>query len=272
MTIGAAVLTGCGDEQGKPSAQQLPPGTPVTLTAHTADGTRPTPETMHATQQIIQWRAEGMQLTGTTVTITDDAVVITVPGDDGTKARALGQTGRLHMRPVLIATAPKGAEPGATDPTTAKISRQSIDPVAQQRALAELDCGTPDPLRSGDDPQLPLVTCSTDGTEVMVLGPSILDNDAIDDAESQSAPQTGGPIIEVTFTQAGAEIFAEHTAENIGARFAFVVDTSVVSAPTIQQAITGESTQIAGNLTADSARELANSLRFGALPVTFVER
>ncbi|MFE3441953.1 preprotein translocase subunit SecD [Nocardia sp. NPDC059180] len=281
VMVGAAALSGCGDpEQGAAapaaselsSSQQAPPGTPVTLTARTPDGTRPTPETMHATQQIIQWRAEGMQLTGTSVEITDNAVVITVPGDDGAKARTLGQTGRLNMRPVLFAAPPMGSGPVVTDAMAAKISRQSVDPATQQQALTELNCGTTDPLRSNDDPLLPLVTCSTDGTEVMVLGPAILDNDAVDGAESQFIPQNAGHVVEVTFTADGRDAFSSYTAENVGNRFAFVVDTRVVSAPQMMEAIKGGSTQIAGNFTADSADELANSLRFGALPVTFAER
>jgi preprotein translocase subunit SecD len=43
----------------------------------------------------------------------------------------------------------------------------------------------------------------------------------------------------------------------------------VVSAPQIQEAIPGGRTQITGRFTADSARELANVLKYGSLPLSF---
>jgi preprotein translocase subunit SecD len=43
----------------------------------------------------------------------------------------------------------------------------------------------------------------------------------------------------------------------------------VVSAPEIQEAIPGGRTQITGHFTSDSARELANVLKYGSLPLSF---
>ncbi|MBF6438076.1 SecDF P1 head subdomain-containing protein [Nocardia cyriacigeorgica] len=285
LAAGSALLTGC-DVSGQavpeststapPSTTQAPPGIPVVLTAQTADGTPPTPETMSAARQIILWRAEGMRLPGTTVTIKDDTLVVTVPDDDGAAARRLAHTGKLTVRPVLTAvpTAGSGSAPAppATDPITAKITRQSSDPAIQQQAIAALDCGAADPLRSADDPALPLVTCAADGTEVLLLGPSVLDNRGISDAKTRPEPGSDRHSIEVTFTRDATEVFADFTTENINRRAAFVVDTEVISAPMIMSPSPGGSTLISGNFTAESAEELANSLRFGDLPVPFTER
>lgn len=276
---GAALLTGCDTAgQALPEATTTPPSTtqaagiPVVLTAQTADGTPPTPETMSAAKQIIQWRAEGMRLPGTTVTIKDDTLVVTVPDDDGTAARRLAQTGELTVRPVLTAVPPTGSGPAAPDATTAKITRQSSEPAVQQQAIAELDCGAVDPLRGADDPAQPLVTCAADGAEVLLLGPSVLGNRAISGARAHLEPRSNRHVVEVTFTPEGADVFEALTIENMNRRIAFVVDTAVVSAPMIVSPTLAGVTQIVGNFTAESAEELANSLRFGDLPVPFTER
>jgi preprotein translocase subunit SecD len=54
----------------------------------------------------------------------------------------------------------------------------------------------------------------------------------------------------------------------VGQQVAIVLDGVVVSAPTIQEAIPG-SAQISGSLTEKSAKDLANVLKYGALPVSF---
>ncbi len=65
------------------------------------------------------------------------------------------------------------------------------------------------------------------------------------------------------------DIWADFTAANVGTQTAFVLDSQVVSAPEIQEAIPGGRTQITGRFTADSARQLANVLKYGSLPLSF---
>ncbi len=74
------------------------------------------------------------------------------------------------------------------------------------------------------------------------------------------------PSIDFRFDGQGSKAFGEATARNIGKRFAIILDGKVVSAPTIQGAITGGSGQITGNFTIESASELVNVLNGGALP------
>ena len=80
--------------------------------------------------------------------------------------------------------------------------------------------------------------------------------------------QTGRSVVSFSFNTHGAILFGEITAKNVGKRFAILLDNQVITAPTIQQPITGGSGQITGNFTASSANDLAVLLRAGALPAT----
>src|SRR4029453_6886823 len=86
------------------------------------------------------------------------------------------------------------------------------------------------------------------------------------DAQGAFDQQTGHPVVTFRFNGVGAKRFGDATSQNIGKRFAIVLDNKVISAPTIQGAITGGSGQITGNFTTESANQLAILLRAGALP------
>ena len=77
--------------------------------------------------------------------------------------------------------------------------------------------------------------------------------------------QSQRPAIEFRFNGLGAKRFGDATAQNIGKRFAIILDGKVVSAPTINSAITGGSGIIEGSFTYQSASELAGILKSGAL-------
>ena len=76
----------------------------------------------------------------------------------------------------------------------------------------------------------------------------------------------GQPVVDFRFNSVGAHLFGQITSQNIGKRFAVVLDNKVISAPNILSAITGGSGYIEGNFTADSASDLANKIKAGALP------
>ncbi len=80
------------------------------------------------------------------------------------------------------------------------------------------------------------------------------------------ADQSGRPAIDFRFDGQGARRFGETTAANIGKPFAIILDGKVISAPTIQSAITGGTGQITGNFSIAEASELVNLLNGGALP------
>lgn len=152
----------------------------------------------------------------------------------------------------------------------AKTLRQSTDPTMQKLAMSAMDCSAADPLAGNDDPNLPLVTCSTDGTEVFLLDKSRIDGQEIADATSGFNPEQSRHEINLEFKAGGSDAWAQLTGEYIQQRVAFVLDSEVVSAPVVQQGPQlGGRTQISGNFTASSAQDLANTLKYGSLPLSF---
>lgn len=86
------------------------------------------------------------------------------------------------------------------------------------------------------------------------------------DAQPRFDQQSGRPVVSFRLNGQGARAFAVISGQNIGRRFAIVLDNKVISAPVIESAITGGSGQITGNFTEETANDLAVLLRAGALP------
>ncbi|MDR3126605.1 MAG: protein translocase subunit SecD [Rickettsiales bacterium] len=84
--------------------------------------------------------------------------------------------------------------------------------------------------------------------------------------DSRVAYDGGEIAVTTTFNAAGAKAFAKLTSENVGRRFAIVLDGRLISAPRINDAILGGRGQITGGFTTQSANELSVQLRSGALP------
>ena len=101
---------------------------------------------------------------------------------------------------------------------------------------------------------------------------AILSGDDLVDAQP-SFDQNGRPAVGFRFNPSGARIFGQYTSENVGALFATVLDDHVVTAPQIQEPITGGSGQITGNFDVQESTDLAVLLRAGALPadLTFLQ-
>jgi preprotein translocase subunit SecD len=175
------------------------------------------------------------------------------------------------------APAPSQPKPGDAKAALAqriadeKELRQSTNPSIQILALQyqATRCGEDDMLAGNDDPNLPLVTCSTDGQTVYLLSKSIMSGEEIADASSGLNQQQGQYVVDVTFKSGGAKTWADFTAANVGTQTAFTLDSQVVSAPEIREPIPGGNTQITGQFNSDTAKELANVLRYGSLPLSF---
>ena len=148
--------------------------------------------------------------------------------------------------------------------------RQGIQFLALQFQATQ--CDKDDILAGNDDPKLPLVTCSTDHKVAYLLGPSIISGDQIENATSGMNQHGIGYVVDVQFKPAATNTWADFTAAHIGTQTAFALDSQVVSAPVIQEAIPGGRTQITGGdpaFTASTARQLANVLKYGSLPLSF---
>jgi protein-export membrane protein SecD len=75
------------------------------------------------------------------------------------------------------------------------------------------------------------------------------------------------PIVSITFNDEGAALFEKITGENVGEQLAIFLDGTLMSSPTINEAIKGGKAIISGSFTPEEARELVRNLNFGALPV-----
>ncbi len=93
---------------------------------------------------------------------------------------------------------------------------------------------------------------------VMVSGENLVD--------AQATFQDAQPVVSFRFDSVGARRFGDATRENVGRRFAIVLDNKVISAPVIREPILGGSGIISGSFTVETAQDLALLLRAGALP------
>ncbi|WP_084536113.1 protein translocase subunit SecD [Nocardia yamanashiensis] len=168
--------------------------------------------------------------------------------------------------------------PGADTPeqqaqkeiAAAKALRQSTDQTVQQTAMLTMDCSKVDPLAGNDDPNLPLVTCSQDHTTVYLLDKSRLDGQEIKDASASFDSKGSRWVVNVSFKSGGADTWGKLTTEYLQKQLAFVLDSQVFSAPQVQSGGQyGGSTEISGSFNKDTATELANTLKYGALPLSF---
>jgi preprotein translocase subunit SecD len=180
---------------------------------------------------------------------------------------------------------PPGSPPAPTPPPPAPGSRQDLaQRIAAEKELRQSTdqtleilalqyqstrCNQDDALAGNDDPNLPLVTCSTDHKQVYLLDKSIISGDEIESASSGFNQQSAQNVVDLKFKGPAAATWADFTAAHVGTQTAFVLDSQVVSAPTIQEAIPGGRTQITGNFTAAQAKDLANVLKYGSLPLSF---
>ncbi len=80
-------------------------------------------------------------------------------------------------------------------------------------------------------------------------------------------PTTRAPLVAIEFNEEGAKKFEELTKRNVGRRIAIVIDEIPISAPVVQEPISGGKAQITGDFTIEAAKSLARNLTAGALPV-----
>ena len=287
VIVGAlyALVFFTGDHKPSPKLGiDLQGGTRVTLTARTPNGQPPPKESLDQARQIIETRVNGMGISGSEVSQDGSNLVITVPGAGGEQAKQLGQTAELNFRKVVQevpnapAPGPPNAQPGGSAAEQqaaiqeAKRTRQSTDPAVQQQALQALNCSAEDPLRGNDDPKLPLVACDQKKQAKYVLDPVFLPGKEVDTASALPPdPQNQRPewTVDVRFKSSGSKTWADFTSANVGQQAAFVLDGEVVSAPRINTALLGGNASIEGSFNQQSATDLANTLKYGSLPLAF---
>jgi preprotein translocase subunit SecD len=212
---------------------------------------------VHETQQFCVISSAGKEL-GCSVR-RDQAVDLQRASGQERLLRVIGQTARLEERPVLEIV--PASDPR---PITCGTAEERDLPRCSHEALKDEEVVYPGDLGNGQ-------------VAKFVLGPVVISGEDFKKAAAVLGGQGQlGAVSQWTVTFQldgdGAQRFAEATTEAVNApapnnQIAIVVDRFVISAPTVQSAITGGSGEITGNFSEQEAKDLATQLNAGALPV-----
>ena len=140
---------------------------------------------------------------------------------------------------------------------TAKLSFQMVD----EQAL-------PEDIAAGRIPPGDEQLVSSDGIapSYVVKKRQSITGEMLTDAQPGFDQNGGGSEVRFRMNGVGSRRFADITRQNVGKRFAIVLDKKVISAPNILGVIPAGSGSITGHFTPESANELSVLLRAGALP------
>jgi preprotein translocase subunit SecD len=195
-----------------------------------------------------------------------------------TQTSGRGLSSALVAQPTTPAADPAAPTPEATAPAAtgpAAPPSATVTPEIQAQFDA-LDCTQPENRQGGgtQDPEAVLVTCDQEGTAKYLLAPVAVEGSTISDANSGVRQGTTTWVVTLQFDSEGTQQFTEVTTQLATQQpplnqFAIVLDGVVVSAPAVNEPIPGGSAEITGDFTQQEASDLANVLRYGALPLTF---
>jgi preprotein translocase subunit SecD len=281
LALVLVAMTGLVFVQGATSVKlglDLRGGTSVTLQPRIAPGEEGsiTNEAIDQAVAIIRQRVNSLGVAESEVaaqgTGTSRQIVISVPGDTGRRVVDLvGQTAELRFRQVLATGA--GAS-SVVDPSATPVAGVTPEVNAQ---FASFDCTLAE-NRQGTGTDLPsqtIVACDRAGLTKYILGPAEVLGRQISEASAGLDTQSGSAwFVSLTFNSEGTSAFAAVTSRVTSLpepnnQLAIVLDGLVVSAPRINEAIPSGTAQITGSFTQLEAKDLANVLKYGALPLAF---
>ena len=140
--------------------------------------------------------------------------------------------------------------------------------LATQQALASLSSSTASTSAGISNVQVDGQDASTSNPYIDTgLTGRYLQSAALEFSQGNRGQLSNEPIVSIVFNQEGADLFEKITKEHVGENLAIFLDGQVISAPRINEAISGGKAIISGGFTPDEARSLAQNLNFGALPV-----
>jgi preprotein translocase subunit SecD len=159
-------------------------------------------------------------------------IVVQAPGESDPERlkRVIGQTAKLTFQMVDDDVLPNEVAAGRVPPGTVLLPSEELG-------------GAPEAVKR----------------RALVTGEMLLDaRDGFD--------QNGRSVVNFRFNTEGTKRFGSATQQNVGRRFAIVLDNKVISAPKINEPILLGQGEISGNFTPQEAKDLALVLRSGALP------
>jgi preprotein translocase subunit SecD len=241
-------------------------GLRVLLEADVPPETQIDASAMSVAKDIVESRVNQLGLTEPLVQLQGDRrIVVELPGEDDPQQAiaTLRETGLLEFVDVGSDLVAEGQA----------IRTDCLDP-------SRVDCGNPSGIIPTPVPTAETVPTLAAGTETPAATPAataqptpvgpvyhtVMTGVAIRETRVETDP-VGRVVINFALTDEGSRIFGSHTSANVGQTLAIVLDKTVISAPTIDSAITTGSGTITGNFTRESANQLALQLRYGSLPV-----
>jgi preprotein translocase subunit SecD len=306
ILTGLYVLMGLSHTWTPRLGLDLQGGTTITLTARNSTGTGSVdPTSLDLAKSIIQQRVDSLGVGESEVTTTGgNQIQVSVPNMQKDElVQLVGQTAQLEFRAVYKVEST--ANSPATDQATALPAvpvLSSPRPTAVTSPLPSADSGRKDLLTSQlawvpsaadtadfssyscgdafpDVADQPLVSClrsdlATTGQAKYLLGPTLLEGNLVTAATAGVPANQLSWVVDLSFNTLGADLFASATTYLATQtsplnQFAIVLDGKVISAPSVAAEIPGGNAQITGSFTQKSATDLANVLKYGALPLTF---
>ncbi|GIF03510.1 protein translocase subunit SecD [Actinoplanes siamensis] len=190
--------------------------------------------------------------------------------------------------PVDLSSDPKAGLPYKPFSTLTPAEVAALTPQMQFN-IPTVSCDQLDKRPNGsiDDADAQVVACYSGQAKVMLDKAKVVGDD-ISSASPQLDQTNGQWVVSLDFKSEGQKKWADLTRVAFNATssdpcyaavqalygsaehcaVAVVLDKEILSAPQIQGVLTGSS-QITGSFTATSAKQLADQLKFGAIPVTF---
>jgi preprotein translocase subunit SecD len=234
-----------------------------------AKGTSENPLTEDSVQRLIAVLRNRVDQYGVTEPVIqregNDRVIVDLPGvsDPEAALELIGKTAQLEFQNVVESSSPLPPGPKRPNYESQEAYMEAVqrwEEVKKQRdRLAEQLAE-----RAGEESNLEVSRGEEGG--VYLLGETYVTGKSLEDAKT-TFDNLGRPVVTLEFDKEGAEKFDQATAANVGRQIAIVLDGKVISAPVVQERISGGSAQISGNFTTAEAQRLAIMLRAGALPV-----
>lgn len=246
--------------------QSRPEPTATGVTVQLVDGAKDGEEAQRIVRKLEKRAATSVAADGTLSVVMDESAVAEIQrqvvdqaieivrrrvDESGTKEPIIARQGSNRI--VL-------QMPGVDDPsrvkallkTTAVLTFQLVDEAANDG-----------PITSLGSERLPI----KGGGSLVVKQEKLIKGDMLTNAQPQ-LDQMGQVAVSFQLTSLGSQRFCEISRNNIGRKFAIILDREVISYPYFKEAICGGGGQISGNYTMKEATDFALLLRAGALPTS----
>jgi preprotein translocase subunit SecD len=272
-------------------------GTQIILSAQTTNGKPPTTDQLNQSVAIIRQRVDAGGVSEAQIsTAGGQNIIVSLPGTPSQATiNSVKSSARMDFRSVLLTSAATTSSVGSKAKPYTPPASLSNQPSAKPTNGSDLAYVTPylrdlydhytcaqatsAAQQSLKHPEEPLVTCDPTGTAKYLLGPVEVQGTHISNATSGIATTsqgatTGQWVVNLTFDSTGAKQFSTVSSRLVALtppqnQFAIELDGKVIEAPSVNQAITNGQAQISGSFTQESAKALADQLKFGALPISY---